>query len=165
MGQASHAAGYMLNPKYHSHYKQIFQDHVRQQQVRQGPRGKTTLEELEEGLTEVAERLLAGDQQRMERFVVQLNDYRNKKGRLQLEAIWSDTATAQPWEWWATHATSLDVLCYVAMRVLGQPSSSSACEHNWSTFEFIWNDRRNRLAGVDACTDRCADVLTSMLMY
>jgi len=33
----------------------------------------------------------------------------------------------------------------VAVRVLSQVSSASACERNWSTFEFIHTKKRNRL--------------------
>jgi len=33
----------------------------------------------------------------------------------------------------------------VAVRVLSQVSSASACERNWSTFDFIHSKKRNRL--------------------
>ena len=32
------------------------------------------------------------------------------------------------------------------MKVLSQVSSASACERNWSTFEFIHTKKRNRLS-------------------
>ncbi|XP_038716566.1 uncharacterized protein LOC120009908 [Tripterygium wilfordii] len=48
-------------------------------------------------------------------------------------------------EWWRTFGHSAPNLQKLAIRILGQTSSSSGCERNWSVFERIHNKRRNRL--------------------
>lgn len=42
----------------------------------------------------------------------------------------------------------------IAIRILSQVSTSSACERSWSTFEFIHSKKRNRLSA-----DKCADLV------
>ncbi|XP_031744989.1 uncharacterized protein LOC116405209 [Cucumis sativus] len=47
--------------------------------------------------------------------------------------------------WWATHGTYAPMLQKIAFKVLGQPSSSSCCERNWSTYSFINSIKRNKM--------------------
>ena len=47
--------------------------------------------------------------------------------------------------WWLQCGTGAPELQKVALKVLSQPSSSSGCERNWSTFGFIHSASRNRL--------------------
>ena len=53
-----------------------------------------------------------------------------------------------PWEWWhnGDAAQRFPQLRRVAERVLAQPSSAAASEHNWSNHDFIINKRRNKLS-------------------
>ena len=39
--------------------------------------------------------------------------------------------------WWAIHGASAPMLQKIAFKLLGQPSSSSYSERNWSTYSFI----------------------------
>jgi hypothetical protein len=51
--------------------------------------------------------------------------------------------------WWRTYWMShpdYHWLSVVAVCVLSQTCSASACERNWSLYDFIWNKKRNRLS-------------------
>ena len=49
-------------------------------------------------------------------------------------------------DWWMIYGNISPTLKNLAMRILAQTSSSSACEQNWSTFALIHIKQRNRLA-------------------
>ena len=48
-------------------------------------------------------------------------------------------------KWWVIHGTSAQMLQSIALKLLGQPCSSSCCERNWSTYNFIHPMKRNKL--------------------
>ena len=50
-----------------------------------------------------------------------------------------------PLKWWVVHGTSAPMLQSIALKLLGQPCSSSCCERNWSTCNFIHSMKRNKL--------------------
>ena len=50
-----------------------------------------------------------------------------------------------PIKWWIVHGTSAPMLQSIALKLLGQPCSSSCCERNWSTYNFIHSMKRNKL--------------------
>ncbi|KAJ7976594.1 Dimer_Tnp_hAT domain-containing protein [Quillaja saponaria] len=47
--------------------------------------------------------------------------------------------------WWLVHGSSASLLQNIALKLLGQPCSSSCCERNWSTYSFIHSMRRNKI--------------------
>ena len=49
-------------------------------------------------------------------------------------------------EWWFMYGNHAPTLRNLAIKVLSQTASSSACERNWSTFALIHTKQRNRLA-------------------
>ena len=49
-------------------------------------------------------------------------------------------------EWWFMYGNHAPTLRNLAIKVLSQIASSSACERNWSTFALIHTKQRNRLA-------------------
>ncbi|KAL6321740.1 hypothetical protein AAG906_031255 [Vitis piasezkii] len=51
-----------------------------------------------------------------------------------------------PAEWWFMYGHHAPTLRRLAIKVLSQTASSSACERNWSTFALIHTKQRNRLA-------------------
>ncbi|XP_012831558.1 PREDICTED: uncharacterized protein LOC105952541 [Erythranthe guttata] len=51
----------------------------------------------------------------------------------------------EPRKWWACYGSSAPLLQKLAFKVLGQPSSSSCSERNWSTYSFVHSFRRNKL--------------------
>ena len=53
--------------------------------------------------------------------------------------------TMEPKKWWANFGAQTPFLQTLAFRLLGQPSSSSCYERNWSTYSFIHSLRRNKL--------------------
>lgn len=57
----------------------------------------------------------------------------------------SDRAFMDPDLWWVTHGSSSPLLQNLALKLLGQPCSSSCCERNWSTYSFINSLKRNRI--------------------
>ncbi|GBG84823.1 hypothetical protein CBR_g39199 [Chara braunii] len=52
--------------------------------------------------------------------------------------------------WWRKWCSDMPILQKQVARLLGQASSSSCCERNWSLFERIHSRLRNNLGGVDA---------------
>lgn len=47
--------------------------------------------------------------------------------------------------WWLIHGVSAPRLQNLALKLLGQPCSSSCCERNWSTYSFINSMKRNKI--------------------
>ena len=50
-----------------------------------------------------------------------------------------------PIKWWVVHGTSAPMLQSIALKLIGQPCSSSCYERNWSTYNFIHSMKRNKL--------------------
>ncbi|KAM2916542.1 hypothetical protein FF1_045441 [Malus domestica] len=51
-----------------------------------------------------------------------------------------------PTEWWIMYGTDAPTVRKLAIKVLSQTASSSACERNWNTFALIHTKQRNKLA-------------------
>nr|XP_043619314.1 uncharacterized protein LOC122591158 [Erigeron canadensis] len=60
----------------------------------------------------------------------------------------------EPKSWWANFGARTPLLQTLAFKLLGQPSSFSCAERNWSTYAFIHSLRRNRLT-----TSRAQDLV------
>ncbi|XP_058180780.1 uncharacterized protein LOC131299188 [Rhododendron vialii] len=56
-----------------------------------------------------------------------------------------DRYNMDPHSWWVIHGASAPILQTLALKILTQPSSSSCCERNWSTYSFIHSLRRNKM--------------------
>ena len=50
-----------------------------------------------------------------------------------------------PVKWWVVYGTSAPMLQSIALKFLGQICSSSCCERNWSTYNFIHSLKINKL--------------------
>lgn len=50
-----------------------------------------------------------------------------------------------PLNWWVTHGQPTPMLQHLAIKLVNQPASSSCCERNWSTYNFIHSVKRNQL--------------------
>ncbi|XP_020247901.1 uncharacterized protein LOC109825460 [Asparagus officinalis] len=57
----------------------------------------------------------------------------------------SDRGHMDPKSWWLLYGASAPKLQALAIKLLGQPCSSSCCERNWSTYDFIHSLKRNKL--------------------
>ncbi|CAH1413534.1 unnamed protein product [Lactuca virosa] len=66
----------------------------------------------------------------------------------------SKMATMEPKNWWVNFGAQTPFLQTLAFRLLGQPSSSSCVERNWSTYAFIHLLKRNKLT-----TNRAQDLV------
>ena len=51
--------------------------------------------------------------------------------------VMKDRFLMPPITWWAVHGASALTLQALAFKLLGKPCSSSCCERNWSTYNFI----------------------------
>ena len=47
--------------------------------------------------------------------------------------------------WWLVRGSSTPNVQKIALKLLGQPCSSSRCERNWSAYSFIHSLRRNKI--------------------
>nr|XP_017226358.1 PREDICTED: uncharacterized protein LOC108202473 [Daucus carota subsp. sativus] len=56
-----------------------------------------------------------------------------------------DRGTEDPKMWWLVYGASAPNLQKIALKLLGQPCSSSCCERNWSTYSFIHSVKRNKI--------------------
>lgn len=55
-----------------------------------------------------------------------------------------DRGLMSPTKWWVIHGASAPTFQSLALKLLGQPSSS-CCEGNWSTYSFIHSLKRNKI--------------------
>ncbi|XP_074560367.1 uncharacterized protein LOC141816496 [Curcuma longa] len=55
-----------------------------------------------------------------------------------------DRGLMSPTKWWVIHGASAPTLQNLALKLLGHPSSS-CCERNWSTYNFIHSLKRNKI--------------------
>jgi hAT family C-terminal dimerisation region len=68
-----------------------------------------------------------------------------KEGCFSFPEALEDVAELPAHQWWEQYGKGSKALQKVAVRVLAQVSSASACERNWSTYDYIHNKKRNKL--------------------
>lgn len=56
-----------------------------------------------------------------------------------------DRSRLDPLKWWVAYGIGAPLLRPIAIKLLGQVSSSSCCERNWSTYSFIHSAKRNQI--------------------
>ncbi|XP_043710293.1 uncharacterized protein LOC122659222 [Telopea speciosissima] len=88
---------------------------------------------------------LVDDPAIQDKITLQIDDYRFSKGSFGRDMAIRQRTTINPITWWSTNGGRAFELSKLARRILGLCCSSSSCEHNWSTFEFIHTKKRNRL--------------------
>ena len=76
----------------------------------------------------------------------QYASYKAKEGLFGQPQAVADAAAMPAWQWWQLYGCGALELQQVAMRLLSQVASASACERCWSAYDFIHSARRNRLA-------------------
>ena len=67
-------------------------------------------------------------------------------GRFPSPDALTDRWALQPLVWWQYHGSLFPTLQTLALKLLGQPCSSSCAERNWSTYKFIHSLKRNKMA-------------------
>ncbi|CAN1188177.1 hypothetical protein LINPERPRIM_LOCUS5059, partial [Linum perenne] len=83
--------------------------------------------------------------------VKELKIYEEAKGSFGRELAIRGRSELHPDVWWSTFGDSAPNLQKIAIRLLSQTSTSSGCERNWSVFERIHTDRRNKLEEDKLC--------------
>ncbi|XP_074351686.1 uncharacterized protein LOC141690822 [Apium graveolens] len=71
--------------------------------------------------------------------------YKNSREGFAREMAIEHWTKKSPLDWWDAYGGRAIELQEFAKRIVGLCFSSSGCERNWSTFEFIHTKRRNRL--------------------
>lgn len=121
-----HAAGFVLDPEYRE-----FLQHEN--------------EEVITGFHSVIEKVYQGDVAAQVKAIQQHTTYRAGLGLFARPMAAAAAKEMPAHTWWLSFGSHVPELQKVAVRVLAQVSSASACERNWSTFDFIHTKKRNRL--------------------
>ncbi|KAL5706899.1 hypothetical protein ACHQM5_025007 [Ranunculus cassubicifolius] len=95
------------------------------------------------GLNVVRQRMLKQNQKSP--FTDELAIYHSKHSKLFTPIAVDALSTTHPRLWWAIYGGATPIIRQIAMRLLSQPCSSSACERNWSAFEAAHTKKRSRL--------------------
>ncbi|KAG9446600.1 hypothetical protein H6P81_012728 [Aristolochia fimbriata] len=122
-----YVAAYFLNPSYR--YRSDFLAHP----------------EVIRGLNECIVRL-EPDTGRRVAASLQITEFVSAKADFGTELAVSTRTELDPAAWWQQHGINCLELQRIAVRILSQTCSSFGCEHNWSTFDQIHSQRRNRIA-------------------
>ncbi|KAL6495069.1 hypothetical protein OROGR_030751 [Orobanche gracilis] len=80
-----------------------------------------------------------------EKIDLQMDHFHLQKGLFGFAAAKSTTKRRSPVDWWIQYGNETPELTTFAVKVLSLICSSSACEHNWSTFNQLHTKKRNRL--------------------
>ncbi|GBG82938.1 hypothetical protein CBR_g36465 [Chara braunii] len=75
----------------------------------------------------------------------QVDDWVRMKGALGSREALDGARLRTPSMWWDSFGSRLNLLQPQAIKLLGQTSSSAACERNWSLHELIFGRRRTKL--------------------
>ncbi|GBG61681.1 hypothetical protein CBR_g23197 [Chara braunii] len=75
----------------------------------------------------------------------QVDQWVNALGGFSTEQAREQACDQPPALWWEAFGSKHDLLAPQAIRLLGQASSSAACERNWSLHELIYGRRRTKL--------------------
>ena len=122
-----HAAGFVLDPEFqHSDY------------------GQATNAEVNTGFLNILEKFLP-DVQDQVKALAQLAKYRNYEGIFGRAVVRESAKSLPAWKFWHQFGSETPELQRVAVPVLSQVSCASACERNWSSYDFIHSKKRNRL--------------------
>ena len=78
-------------------------------------------------------------------LVRQLSKFRNAENVFSRDACKENVASMPAWKWWQSYGHTIPKLRKLGIQVLSQCSVASACERNWSSYDFIISKKRNRL--------------------
>ncbi|CAA7040562.1 unnamed protein product [Microthlaspi erraticum] len=130
-----HCLAHSLNPRFYS------EDWLSEDFTRIGPHrdGEISCERIK-----CFRRLFPNDDEHTK----VLNDYADfsmKMGSFDDLKCIESMSIMEPKNWWVNFGAQTPLLQGLAFKLLGQPSSSSCAERNWSTYAFIHSLKRNRL--------------------
>ncbi|KAL6518104.1 hypothetical protein OROMI_033805 [Orobanche minor] len=81
----------------------------------------------------------------LEKISDKADQYENSRNAFGKQLTVRSRKTKNPLDWWGAFGGLTIELTMFAKRIVGLCCSSSGCERNWSTFEFIQTKKRNRL--------------------
>ncbi|MCO5576163.1 hypothetical protein L7F22_029971 [Adiantum nelumboides] len=113
-----HATAFVLNPQLFSKKPHKDKDVMKGWRMTLDRVGKSAIEKKE--------------------FKAELSQY------IGLQGDFADMQKLSPVTWWENYGTCTPKLQRLAIRILSQVSSASACERNWSTYDFIHSLKQNR---------------------
>ncbi|KAJ1416038.1 Ribonuclease H-like superfamily [Sesbania bispinosa] len=99
---------------------------------------------MRNGFQEAMLRMATTDKDKME-ITKELPIYINAQGALGTDFSVLGRTLNAPGDWWASYGYEIPSLQKAAVRILSQPCSSLWYKWNWSTFESIHNNKRNRV--------------------
>ncbi|KAL4590314.1 hypothetical protein LXL04_003242 [Taraxacum kok-saghyz] len=76
----------------------------------------------------------------------QISDFGSAKADFGTDLAISTRTELNPAAWWQQHGINCLELQQIAVRILSQTCSCYGCEHNWSIYDQIHNQRQNRVA-------------------
>ncbi|XP_019430823.1 PREDICTED: uncharacterized protein LOC109338133 [Lupinus angustifolius] len=123
-----HAAGYWLNPACRFNFVE-FEKH------------KSTIS----GLLDVIERCSYGDPNLNTKLTSEMRIFKDSELDFGRQVAIRERTTVRPDQWWESYGCGAPNLQQLAIRILSQTCSASGCERNWSVFEHIHSNKRNRL--------------------
>ncbi|KAL6584924.1 hypothetical protein OROMI_004213 [Orobanche minor] len=121
-----HAAGYYLNPRFH--YDDNFKAGT----------------EVKVGLYKNIERMCPNIETRI-KIDEQLEKFRRADGLFGMSMATATIYRKLPGLWWESYGEECKELQELAIKVLSLTCSATGCERNWSIFDLVHSERRNRL--------------------
>ncbi|XLS89483.1 hypothetical protein HN51_065491 [Arachis hypogaea] len=122
-----HCLAHSLNPRYYSH-----------QWLREDPTRVSPHQDIE--ITNERVKCL-----KRRKVNIEFASFSDGRGVFDDYDSLNDRGIVDAKSWWLIHGGKVKFLQPIALRLLGQPSSSSCCERNWSTYSFIHSLKRNKL--------------------
>ncbi|XP_016177403.1 uncharacterized protein LOC107619615 [Arachis ipaensis] len=130
-----HCLAHSLNPRYYSH------QWLREDLTRVSPHQDI---EITNERVKCLKRYFPNEEERR-KVNIEFASFSDGRGVFDDYDSLNDRAIVDAKSWWLIHGSKAKFFQPIALRLLGQPSSSSCCERNWSTYSFIHSLKRNKL--------------------
>ncbi|KAL1352817.1 hypothetical protein AAHE18_06G195400 [Arachis hypogaea] len=130
-----HCLAHSLNPRYYSH------QWLREDLTRVSPH--QDIENTNERV-KCLKRYFTNEEERR-KVNIEFASFSDGRGVFDDYDSLNDRGIVDAKSWWLIHGSKAKFFQPIALRLLGQPSSSSCCERNWSTYSFIHSLKRNKL--------------------
>ncbi|XLR17870.1 hypothetical protein HN51_064615 [Arachis hypogaea] len=130
-----HCLAHSLNPRYYSH------QWLREDLTRVSPHQDI---EITNERVKCLKRYFPNEEERR-KVNIEFASFSDGRGVFDDYDSLNDRGIVDAKSWWLIHGSKAKFLQPIALRLLGQPSSSSCCERNWSTYSFIHSLKRNKL--------------------
>ncbi|XP_025625523.1 uncharacterized protein [Arachis hypogaea] len=130
-----HCLAHSLNPRYYSH-----------QWLREDPTRVSPHQDIQ--ITNERVKCLKRyfpDEEERRKVNIKFTSFSGGRGVFDDYDSLNDRGIVNAKSWWLIHGGKAKFLQPIALRLLGQPSSSSCCERNWSTYSFIHSLKRIKL--------------------